>query len=459
MILPASQIFQRVEFRKITLKEVESVDSEEKERQRQKIADFRYSVVAELCNPYLEDDARRRLIREKTNRQYVIPCSEKTTISAETIRNWRNLYSRSGKEGLLPKPRTDRGRQRSFSDQEAQALIQRLEEKPRLTATAALAQLKNEGVIRSSIKSSSLSRFIKANNLERKNRLKEKDDRDQRRFGFEYPLECVQADAMHGFPVPDGKGKKKKAILLAFIDDATRRIVFAEFAFSERSELFEAGIRHVLKSHGKIGILYTDNGSTFVSHQTRRITESLGIILRHSKPYRPQGRGKIERFFRTVRDSFLRPLEEDEIQSLDQLNHLFKNWLETEYHRQTHSSLGITPIDAWLAGCERVKAMDPFIDLDEAFYHKVKRKVYKDSVVSVNGKAFEVPAILIGKKVDISYDPMGELFRISVSHDGKNYGEARPVDIYGNTKIKRNKDFSGEIEITESESACKGVLL
>ena len=114
--------------------------------------------------------------------------------------------------------------------------------------------------------------------------MKDRDDRDSRRFGFEYPLECVQADAMHGFPVPDSKGRKRKTILLAFLDDATRRIVFGEFAFSEKSVLFEQGVRHILKSHGKIGMLYTDNGATFVSHQTKRITESLGANHSHSKP-------------------------------------------------------------------------------------------------------------------------------------------------------------------------------
>lgn len=435
------------------------MDFEEKELHRQKIADFRYSVVAELCNPYLSAEQRQAIIREKTLRRYVIPCSTKTTITAETIRNWMNRYRRNGKEGLFPKPRTDRGRPRSFSDQEAEALIKLLEKKPKLTAVSAVKKLQDEGIISASISSSALSRFISSNNLKRKDRLKEKNDRDQRRFGFEYPLECVQADAMHGFPIPDGKGRKRKAILLAFIDDATRRIVFGQFAFSEKSILFESGIRHILKSHGQIGMLYTDNGSTFVSNQTKRILESLGIYLCHSKPYRPQGRGKIERFFRTVRQSFLRPLDEDKILSLDQLNHLFRTWLDTEYHRKPHSSLGITPMDAWLSKCERIKAVDQFIDLDKTFHHRTTRKVYGDSVISIKGMAFEVPAILIGKRVEISYDPEGDLNRVFLSCNGDDYGESRPVDIYANAKIKRNHDFSGEIEPTDSESSAKGVIL
>ena len=422
------------------------MDFEERERVRTQIADFRYSVVAELCNPYLSDEEKKSLLKEKSARQYAIPGSTKTGISSETIRSWATKYRLHGKEGLLPKQREDRGRPRSFKDNEAQAIIEKLEKKPELTVSSVIKKLKKDGVIESEISSSSLSRFITANNLAKRERVKITDDKDQRRFAFEGPLECVQADAMHGFPIPNGKGKKKKAILLAFIDDATRRILYARFDFSEKSLLFEKGINHILKAHGKIGRLYVDNGSTFISNQTKRIVEILGIYIIHSKPYRPQGRGKIERFFRTVRQSFLRLIDEDEIQSLQQLNALFSTWLETEYHRKIHSSLGVTPLDAWLSKCERIKRMDPFIDIDQMFLHQTTRRVYKDSIVSVYGVAFEVPSVLIGRRVTITFDPRPPISRITVKYDGKDYGEAKPVDLYANTKVKRNKDFTGEIE-------------
>jgi transposase InsO family protein len=112
------------------------------------------------------------------------------------------------------------------------------------------------------------------------------------KFNFIYPLECVQADDMHACLVPDDTGKRKKAILIAFIDDATRRIVYANFSFTERSLEFEKGILHILKAHGRIVRLYVDNGSTFVSQQTQRIMDIMGIIISHSRPAIPRGRGK-----------------------------------------------------------------------------------------------------------------------------------------------------------------------
>ena len=435
------------------------MEHQKRKRVRKDIADFRYSVIAELCNPYLSEEERKNLLKEKTQRQYDIPGSIKTRVTAETLRNWMRKYKQYGKEGLFPKQREDRGRPRSFSDTEAESISKMLEEKPELTVSSVVKKLKREGVIKSEISSSALSRFVRANNLTKNQRIKIKDDKVQLRFAFENPLECVQADAMHGFAIPDGKGKKKKAILLAFIDDATRRVLYGQFAFSEKSLLFEDGIRHILKSHGRIGRLYVDNGSTFVSNQTKRILQTLSIHIIHSKPYRPQGRGKIERFFRTVRQSFLNLLEQEDIKSLDQLNTLFSAWLETEYHREVHSSLGITPLDAWLAGSDKIKHMDPFIDIDSIFLHQISRKVYKDSIVSVNGTAFEVPPILIGKRVTVIFNPRPPVERIMVKYNGKDYGEARPVDLYANTKVKRNSDFTGELEAVATDSLSAGGLL
>ncbi len=423
------------------------MNSEEQQFQRQQIADFRHSLVAELCNAHLSAEERQQLIRKKTNRQYTIPGSTKTTITAETIRSWMQQYETHGKDGLRPKLREDRGRQRSFTDEEAAALIAMLEAKPDWTAQTVLKELHKTGKVHTRISSSALSRFLQANNLTRRERLFQRQDKDQRRFAFEAPLECVQSDAMHAFPVPDEKGRKRKAILLAFLDDHTRRVLYARFLFSEKAIHFEDGVKHTLKAYGKIGRLYTDNGATFVSHQTRRILETLKVYFIHSKPYKPQGRGKIERFFRTVRQSFLAPLEKDSIKSLEQLNHLFSAWLETEYHREVHSSLGVTPLDAWLAKTDAIKHVDPHIDIDAAFLHEITRKVHNDSIISVNGIAFEAPSVLIGKKVHIRFDPHPPIRRLIVTYNGKDYGEARPVDLYANTKVKRS-DFSRSLEIT-----------
>ena len=416
------------------------MNQSEDELRRSRICDFRYSVVAELGNPYLARGELSRLIRAKAEREYEIPYSKRTSLTEGCIRRWLNIYRKFGKSGLMPQPREDRGQSRVLTAGQQSALIAMLESNPRLTATAAVKLLIERGMIAKPVSSSSLSRFIRSYGLTTEARLNEQAAGKNLKFEFFSPLECVQADVMYGPLVPDTDGKLKKALLMAFIDDATRRIVYAGFSFSEKSILFEDGIKHILQAQGMIGKLYTDNGSSFVSGQTRRILDIMGITLSHSQPGRPQGRGKVERFFRTVRDQFARPLNVDVIKNIDELNARFRTWLECEYHRSPHRGLEgrLTPLEAWMAKAEHIRAVNPAIDLKRTFLHLERRRVYKDSSFTLKGTLFEAPPILAGKRIDIYYDPHPPFSKVFLTCDGKEYGEARPVDSYANTKVKRN---------------------
>lgn len=411
------------------------------EQRRERIASFRHGVVAELANPYMSHGELKATIAEKAKRTYEIPFSKKTTITEGCIKKWLALYRRYGKAGLLPKVRADKGFSRVLDEAERDAFIACLSEQPELTARAVYRKLYEKGTIKTVLSSSSLSRLVQSAGLSREKRLVNAAREQNRKFAFFYPLECVQADCMHGPKVPGRDGKLVKAILIAFIDDATRRIVFAEFGTSERSLAFEKGLKHILATHGRIGRAYVDNGSTFVSTQTQRILDTLQVLLIHSKPGRPQGRGKIERFFRTVREMFLRPLEESSLKSMEDLNTRFRTWLESEYHRSPHRGLqGATPLEAWLEKARHIIILDPTVDLEAVFFHEIARKVYRDSTVTVNGTLYEVPSILIGRRVKLRFDPHRDRPRMFVSCDGVDHGECRLVDTYANTRVIRTYD-------------------
>ena len=270
------------------------INESHREERRQAVLEFRYGVVAELANPYLDHGALKEAIREKAKRTYDIPYSRKTTITEACIRKWLSAYRKYGREGLMPKIRADQGTSRVFSAEEQAAFLEVLTKYPKLTAGAVYRKLLEERTISTRISSSSLSRIVVAAGMSRSERLQEAVRAKNLKFEFFAPLECVQADCMHGPLVPNDTGKREKAILLAFIDDATRRIVYSEFSFTERSLVFEQGLRHILSTHGRIGRVYVDNGATFVSSQTKRILDSLQVLLVHSKPGRPQGRGNAE---------------------------------------------------------------------------------------------------------------------------------------------------------------------
>ncbi len=412
----------------------------------QEIMDFRQAMVAELANPYLDHGERTRLIREKAGRHWDMPWSSKVTVTEATIRHWLEQYRQHGKEGLRPKPRLDRGTCRAVSPEDSLALVELLRLQPELTARSAWNKLSAAGTVSTDISSSTLSRLLLAHGIRRDERLQAKVSGKCLKFEFFNPLECVQADCLHGPTIPGPKGKPAKAILIAFIDDATRRIVYADFNTSEHSLAFEKGIRHILLAHGRIGRLYVDNGSTFVSLQTERILNTVQIHLVHSTPHRPQGRGKIERFFRTVRDSFLRPLDIASITGFDDLNLRFRTWLESEYHRNPHQGIdGKTPLETWLDKARFIKVFEGCNDLDRVFFHECFRKVGKDQTVIIDGTLFEVPSNLIGKKVALRYDPHKPRNQVEVWYDGKDFGLCRILDRYANTKVRRSISVKGAV--------------
>lgn len=410
------------------------------EHKESEIRQFRYGIIADMLSPHISKREITKLIKEKALREYDIPFSKKTSITESTIRKWLSLYRSKGLAGLIPRTRIDSGKTRKLAEEEQSVLLDYLERKPDVPATVALKKLQDEGKIKSFLSQSSLSRFVIASGLTQNERQKQKINEKQLKFEFYSPLECVQADVLHGFPVPDDKGRRKKALLLAFIDDATRRILYAEFADSEKSYLFERGLKHILKTHGRISRIYVDNGSTFISSQTERILSILGIVLVHSRPKKPAGRGKIERFFRTVRDQFLRPLDKEKVWSFESLNMKFKTWLESEYHRNPHRGLmNKTPLEVWLSKAHQIIHIDPTVDIDDVFKYELYRKVYKDNTITLEGVLFEVPGILAGKRIKIRFD-FNTPYILDVFCDGLYIGRARKVDTYANTKVYRHTD-------------------
>ena len=142
----------------------------------------------------------------------------------------------------------------------------------------------------------------------------------------------------------------------------------------------------------------------------------------HPRPaYQPQGKGKQERWFRTVRAQLLASLSAADTDSLDALNRRLWAWVEGEYHHNPHRGLeGQTPLDRW-ADERRAgpRLPGPGLDLDALFLFETKRRVQRDRTVSLNGTLFEVDAALVGQTVTLRYDPSAPACRgIEVWHEG-----------------------------------------
>jgi hypothetical protein len=182
-----------------------------------------------------------------------------------------------------------------------------------------------------------------------------------------------------------------------------------------------------------------DNGAAFRSRHLEYISASLAIALIHSKPYQPQGRGKIERFFRTVRGQFLPGFKG---QTLNELNESFEHWLSNIYHQRKHSSTKQTPIARFAANLQCLRAAPD--NLHDYFRKVARRKVNKDRSITLNGRLYEAPVALIGKRVELLYHE-SQPEQIEVQYQNKSFGMLVAVNLNVNCRIKRDKNNNPQI--------------
>ena len=184
----------------------------------------------------------------------------------------------------------------------------------------------------------------------------------------------------------------------------------------------------------------------------------LGIALIHARPYQPAGKGKIERWFRTLRAGWLRHLDLEAIDGIEALNRALAGWIEGEYHQSPHRGLdGQTPLDRWAATGAEVRYPDAAgLDLEDLFLFEAKRRVMKDRTLSLHGRLYEADAILIGQSVTVRYDPAAPPSRaLQVVHEGRPAGLATPLDAYANTAVKRGRIERGDSEPPRSRLSIR----
>lgn len=408
---------------------------------RHSVALFRYGLIADLLHLPAGGASLQHRLAEKAAREYTIPGTTRTQIAAETLRDWLKRYRKGGFDALLPKRRADRGRSRGLPPEVAEQLLSIKETHPKLSVRLVIEQARASGQIPAELPlpGATVHRLLSRHGLMTPSS-DEPSSNDRRRFAFERAGQLWTSDVMHGPSVVVSGRTKRKAYLIAFMDDATRVVPYAAFALSENTQAFLPVFKQALLRRGFSERLYVDNGANYRSHQLALVCAKLGIALIHSRPYQPQGRGKIERWFKTVRAQLLTRLTDADTQSLAALNRRLWAWVEGEYHHNPHRALdGDTPLERWASAAEQVRFPEPELDLDDLFLFETARKVQKDRTVSLNGLIYEVDAALVGERVTLRYDPSTPGTTIQVVHPNHPSQPARPVDLYANCFVKRNQ--------------------
>ena len=392
-----------------------------------KIAEAIGLLRHQIISPVLMDTgpAQMAYFRQMSEREFDVPGRGAKRFTATTMKAWLYRYRKRGFSGITPKIRKDIGHFRILTEEMKSRIKELRRENLDLSCVKFYDRCLRQNVLGDPpMCMETLRRFLKSEDL-----YQTKTSQPRKKFEMSYFGELWTCDFMHGPQIMDGESRRrKKAILLAIIDDHTRMIVGARFGFFENTKLIEWVFKDAILAHGLPDRLYCDNGASFSSQYLSRVCAHLNIGLVHSKPYDSPSRGKIERFFRHVRENFLVDIREDQTWNIKSLNGAFDRWLREHYHHGHHRGIDARPVDRYQISIrEYPRKRVAEETLDEFFLVTVQRVVNKDCTVSMHGVYYEVPSQFIGKRVELKFsqDHPTEVF---LYDNGVRITRVQPVD-------------------------------
>jgi transposase InsO family protein len=386
------------------------------------------------------DFAQGASIRDRIKKVSELPFTDENgterRFTWRTISTWLYRFKISGVTGIQNNSRSDKGKTRKVSPELLLEAINQVlpffRSKKRFNKSDIYRCCIEKGILRSDqIAWTTFYRFIRQYEL-----LKDDpgDNKHRLAFAMQFANQLWQADTMYGPFVPGPDNKPAQSRLIAFIDDASRVCCHGQFFLSENVDSMIAAIRSAFYKRGVPDQLYVDNGSIYTCAEISLICARVGCILRHAPVRDGAAKGKVERFFRTVRDKFL--IRQLDLSSIAALNRQFTHWVEDEYNSAEHSAIGMRPIDRFGLDLKRIRFLPPDQVNDELFYCEDSRKIKKDNTFSFNNVRYEAPADLRDREIVIRFE-RSKAERIIVYYKNQRMGQAKPLDLIANGQLKR----------------------
>ena len=418
------------------------------------IALFRLSVLGPLASrDELERGEVKRLIRELASRTYHIPDSDRVRLGEGTIEAWYYAWRRGGINALAPKQRSDRGESK-LPMVVQETILKAKREKPTRSINTIVTLLENSGLVaQGQLSRSAIHRLLQHHGISCSRGHPQAPSEELRSFVAQRAGDIWYGDVMHG-PKCFISGKNRKVYLVSLMDDASRLLTHSAFCTGETALDIEGVLKQAVLKRGLPRKLVIDNGSAYRANTLQAVCARLEIRLIYCRPYHPTSKGKLEKWHSFVRSAFLNELDLRSIHSLDDINSRLWAWVETFYHPRAHAGLeGLTPLSRWQQDLIHIRPLGAFArKVDEIFLHRHSRKVRKDATVSFQGRFFEVPFELSGKKVVLVVDPHADSVVAVESVDGKHLGLVTPLDAIANLNRKRvHSEFGGEQQLNSKK--------
>lgn len=349
-----------------------------------------------------------------------------------TIQTWYSRYQKHGLTVMENKSRSDKGKTRKVKPEDIaealQAVLPKVHGAPKKSVLYRLCI--EQGLLnRSQVARTTFYRLV--NTFELLKAESQSSNKMRLAFAKAHANEMWQADTLYG-PYVQHQGAPVQTRLIAFIDDASRVCCHGQFFLAENVDTLIEALRAAFYKRGVPQCLYVDNGSIYTSREIIQICARVGCLLAHTPVRDGAAKGKIERFFRTVRDQFL--LLKLDLSSLEELNRQFTHWVEEQYNAAPHSILGMPPLDRFALDRNRVRFLPPNQANDELFFVQEDRQVRLDNTFSFQSVRFEAPRHLPERTIQVRFQRKAPTQRVIVYYKGERMGQARPLNPVANDR-------------------------
>ncbi len=431
--------------------QVVSLPDDKTIREDQIIAMLKYNAIYEALHN--DEISVHEALRNASLKKYIHPATGKEySFSLRTLYRYLASYKSFNMEGLKRSTHKNKGRPKVIPIELCEKIFSLKLQLPVRSSRKIITMLELAGEVgKDSLKERTVSRLLKENGYTRKSLRQVRQH--YRKIHVDKIYDLYVSDIKE-FWIRDEYDKAHKIYLFIIIDYYSRRIMHAQFYSDGILLRLEDCFKKAIVKFGLCTKIYVDNGSVFIANNFRFACAGIGVKLIFASEYWPQGKGAVERFIRTCNEDFLAELRINPIRDIGKLNEALLGWIEGEYHKSSHEGIdGLTPLEAWENSLRTgiiPKYISP-IELTNAFYHHIERKVDTYGVISFETNTYEVDVALIGEKVLVRYDPL-DLRALYIYHKNKFVCIAKPIDLtreqHSQYKdVKRNYEFEPKINI------------
>lgn len=424
------------------------------------IALFRSEIIGGVARRELEHGDLEQALTELSQQRFRSPFGRGSrSFSVPTLQRWLYAYKQGGLEALRPRCRRDKGRGRELTEAQRQLLLDIRRENPDVATSVILRTLFADGRLdKGKISQTTVRRLYQEHGLDAG--FQERGPNGRRkvrlRWQAERPGALWHGDVCHGAAILV-KTKKQPVRIHALLDDASRYCLAIEAMHQEREvDMLKLFVRAV-RRHGPPDALYLDNGSTYRGNTLSLACARMGCALIHAKPYDAPARGKMERFWRTLRTGVLDHL--GSVTSLHDINARLLAFVDEHYHRAPHAGLwGQTPESVYSDAPHPVDSFDE-TKLRDALTAHVRRRVRRDSTLPMDGDDWETDlGFLAGQLVTVHRCMVDPSEPPWIEYEGRTY-PLRPIDPIKNAHRARSKDCLDKTHESKVPFDPSGALL